>query len=216
MVIMNRLFSFLVLFICICTQPFLKNAQNPPETANPHSRAVFHLTNNSQPTKMVLYFPTVGVSCSNRFHMPNNHNQSAIEFHVKREVNDKYLLKTGSYIIFICKEGFTKVKDNLTLVTHCQANGTWSPTSDCEQSKIPGTPLPNENFKTTSIPLSTENFKTTSIPLSTENFKATNIPPPAENKACESKFYLPTNYNETAVQFDVRHEGSQKHLYLPG
>jgi hypothetical protein len=52
-----------------------------------------------------------------------------MEFHIKREntgdASKQQMYKTGSYMIFHCKEGFRPF-DGAEMVSHCQPDGHWS------------------------------------------------------------------------------------------
>jgi hypothetical protein len=76
--------------------------------------------------------------------LPNNYNETWVDFNVQQDPHDKPIYKPGSAIRFHCKEGYF-VYSNLSLITVCQPDGQWSPVADCEPHpcwhKLPKRPL---------------------------------------------------------------------------
>ncbi len=160
-------------------------------------------TSESTGGKVTYSFPLEGTSCGNKFRTPNNHNPDAMVPHMRREPDNKYLYKTGSYIVFKCKPG-AQVLTDLPLYTYCKPDGTWSRVADCEFT--PPTVSTTEQTSTTSV--SVTEVATTKV-KQTYSF-------PTSGLSCPNKFRLPLNYNESGVEFHVKREHDNKYLYKTG
>ena len=73
-------------------------------------------------------FKHEGEACLNKFPVPKDHDTSTLELYMKKvQKSDSKHYETGSFIIFHCPSNlFQTVTGQLSLVTYCQPDGSWS------------------------------------------------------------------------------------------
>ena len=81
--------------------PQMKTQKVPEKTATTSENQI-----TSKTKQPVTKYPTSGISCHNKFGLPENYDPTAIEFFIQRDLNNRLLYQTGSYIIFKCLKGF--------------------------------------------------------------------------------------------------------------